>query len=107
MSEAFGTSTPTSITVVQTSSCDRGRCLNCVHHRGLLRGRQAAVQQADPQRLELALQRLVGIERGLQVAVLGLLDHRAHPVGLLAFGAGLADAREHLAAPRVGAQARR
>ena len=77
-----------------------------LHGLRFLRRRQAAVQQADAQALQFPAQRAEGIEGGLQVAVLRLLDHRADPVGLLALGAGGADAVQHLGAPAGRDQAR-
>ncbi len=47
------------------------------------------------------LHRLEGLERGLQLQRLGLLDEGADPVGLRALGAALADAPDHLVAPRL------
>ena len=44
------------------------------------------------------------LERGLQLQGLGFLDQRAHPVGLPALHAGIAHARDHVVAPRVGNQ---
>ena len=47
ISVAFGTSTPTSITVVETSTSS-SRAMEGAHDRFLLRGLHPPVQQADP-----------------------------------------------------------
>jgi hypothetical protein len=49
---------------------------------------------------------LVGILRRLQLQRLGLLDQRAHPVGLPAFLDMLGDEADHVVAPAVGDQPR-
>ena len=102
MTVALGTSTPTSITVVATSTSSSPRCERA-HHRVLLVGGQPAVQHAQPQARQLALRQLrqhvehrqrrtAAASRtprrpGSSSASLGQLrvaDPRAHDVGLVA-----------------------
>ena len=99
---AFGTSTPTSITVVATSTSSSPR-LERRHHRAALGGLEPPVDAADPvgaklvrpQPLRLALGR-AGDRR------LGALDERADDVGLAAVVEMASQARVRLArsAPR-------
>ncbi len=77
-----------------------------LHGLGFFGRAEATVQQPDAQPAQLARERRDSVERGLQLAFLRFLDHRADPVGLLALRAGVPDAREHLAAARVRNQAR-
>ena len=81
---AFGTSTPTSMTVVATRTSSVAGPERA--HHGLLLGRRhAPVQQAEPEAVQLAarqpLERL--LRRG-DLELLGLLDQRAHDVRLAA-----------------------
>ncbi len=97
--DALGTSTPTSITVVATSTFDLA-AHERVHHRRLLGWLHAPVQQPDLQlgqrRRELGVQR----DRGLQLELFRLLDQRTHPVDLSAADSELAHALDDLARRR-------
>jgi hypothetical protein len=66
---------------------------------------EAAVHQAHAQLGERLDQRREGVLRGLQLQRLGLLDQRAHPVGLAALQTGRAHARDDLVTTHVGDQA--
>ena len=87
MIDALGTSTPTSITVVATST-SHVAAGECAHRRCLVVGLHPAVDQADRElalvgRGQLRMQR----HRGLQLELFRLLDQRAHPIGLTPLGA--------------------
>src|SRR5258708_23304027 len=77
-----------------------------LHHRGLFRGRQAAMQQSDLQIRKLPAQSRVGFDRGLHT-LLRVFAYRAHPSSLLSLPARGPDAREHLRTPGAGKRARR
>ena len=93
---AFGTSTPTSMTVVATSTSS-SPARNAVHRRLLLGRRHPPVQQPEAQAGQLAgrqpLERLLG-RRDLEL--LALLDQRAHDVGLAPGGDLVAHVGPHL-----------
>ena len=79
---ALGTSTPTSMTVVATSTCDLP-VAEGGHRRLLLGRREAAVQQAEAQAREVVgLEALVGLLGRRHLELLALADQRAHDVGL-------------------------
>ena len=84
MTVALGTSTPTSITVVATSTSSSPRA-EPVHRRLLLGRRQATVQQPEPQAAQLAgRQPLERLLRRRHLELLALVDQRTHHVGLSA-----------------------
>jgi hypothetical protein len=102
--EALGTSTPTSITVVDTST-GISAAGQTVHHRLLLGRRHARMQQADQHAGQRGgAQFGVGGGGVAQVQRLALLDQRADPVHLPALRQLGADALDHLVAPRRGHQ---
>ena len=73
---AFGTSTPTSTTVVDTSTCS-SPARERLHHALLRVGLHAAVQQPDAVRGKHLLRQVIGhLGRRLQVDLLRLLDQR-------------------------------
>ena len=81
---AFGTSTPTSITVVATSTSSSPR-LEARHQLAPFRRPQAAVQQPDAVAAQLAALEPLGLLLGgARDARLRLLDQRADDVGLAA-----------------------
>ena len=109
MTLAFGTSTPTSITVVVTSTSSVVR-EERLHHRLLLGGLQLAVQQADAQAGQRPVaQRLFHADGGAHVDLVAVLDDRQHDVGLPALGDLLAHERVRLVAAllRAGGGAHR
>ena len=97
MIEAFGTSTPTSMTVVDTridSAPDGERR----HDAVLLLAREPAMHQPDL--LAEALREVgVALLRRGDVQHLGLGDQRADPIDLRARSDGAADAADHLLEP--------
>ena len=99
MRVAFGTSTPTSMTVVATSTlispAERG-------HRGCLSaGFHPPVHETDApvrqRRRELGVR-----DRGLRFELVRFLDQGADPIRLTPFAACRPDALDDVAAPRVG-----
>ena len=99
---AFGTSTPTSITVVATrTSSSRALKLAMTLRRSA--GRQAPVQAADAIAAELGASKpLRLLLRGARDARLGRLDQRAHDVGLAPVVEVAAEARVRLRAAILG-----
>ena len=75
-------------------------CREISHHPRLLLALETAVHQADLQRRQFGTQALEGVDGGLQLQLLGLLDERADPVGLPAFRTGVADAGDDFVASR-------
>ena len=75
-----------------------------LHHRRLDVVLEPPVHQAHRQVGQRGGEHLVGFLGGLQLQRLGLLDQRAHPVGLAALDAGVVDAADHLLAARLGHQ---
>ena len=97
---AFGTSTPTSTTVVETSTSNSPRA-NARHHAFLLVRLHPAVQQRDAVGREDVLREVVGhLGRRLEVDLLRLLDQRVDDVGLPARVDLLADEVVDLVAAR-------
>ena len=81
---AFGTSTPTSITVVATRTSS-SPALERVHHLAALRRLQLPVQAADAEAPELGGAQALGLLLGrARLDRLGLGDERADDVGLAA-----------------------
>ena len=84
MSDAFGTSTPTSITVVATSTSISPRtnaAIVAAFSSGFMRPCIRPTRSAGSAAVELRVQR----DGGLQLELFRFLDQRAHPVRLPAF----------------------
>ncbi len=99
---AFGTSTPTSITVVATRTSS-SRALKLRHHAAPLGRTQAAVQAADAVAAQLRRPEPLGLLLGrARDARLGGLDQRAHDVRLPPVVEMPAETRVRLGAAVVG-----
>ena len=93
MMVASGTSTPTSITVVATSSCVFAGAKRAMA-ASLSGAFHAAMHQIDF--LAESLSQLFEARlRGREIDLFGFLDQRADPIGALAFGEGAADGVLH------------
>ncbi len=96
---AWGTSTPTSITVVATST-GRLAAAEALHRRVLVVGAHPAVHELDLEVGEDLLRQVpvhLGRRRGSEL--LGVLDERAHHVGLEPLGDLVTDEAVELGAP--------
>ena len=98
---AFGTSTPTSMTVVATSRSILPS-LKRAMTASFSRGGHAAVHEPDRQFRQRFRERRGGLFGRLRVQLIGLLDQRAHPVGLALLPARIANAHDDFVASILG-----
>ena len=98
---AFGTSTPTSMTVVATSR-SRSPALERAHHGVLAAAGHATVHEPDADAGQGGGERRGSLLGGLVAHAFGFVDQRADPVRLAPRAAGGVDACHHFVAPCVG-----